>query len=199
MNRKIRSFNRPLGERRYRKFFIIATEGSVTEPQYFELFNNEHQLVKVSCLKNKNKNAPAQVLTNMKKYLKEAGLKSTDEAWLVVDKDDWSENQLKELHSWAKTNKNYGFALSNPKFEYWLLLHFEDGEGVTNSQICSNRLNRYIPDFHKKIIASKFTKFTIEDAIRRAKNKDTPPCDDWPKTTGTTIYKLIQNILNGMK
>ena len=33
------SFQRPFGERRYRKLFVIATEGVKTEPQYFAAFN----------------------------------------------------------------------------------------------------------------------------------------------------------------
>ena len=68
------------------------------------------------------------------------GLKKSDEAWLVVDKDQWTDEQLSQLHQWSLKAKNYGFALSNPKFEFWLLLHFEDGSGVSSSQICSQKL-----------------------------------------------------------
>ncbi len=39
-----RRFQRPLGERRYRNMFILATEGVVTEPQYFALFNSQNLL-----------------------------------------------------------------------------------------------------------------------------------------------------------
>ena len=38
--KKRRSLRRPLGQRRYRKLFVIAAEGEKTEPQYFSLFNN---------------------------------------------------------------------------------------------------------------------------------------------------------------
>lgn len=61
----------------------------------------------------------------MSDHLESEGLKSSDEAWLVVDKDQWTEEQLRQLHQWSLQQANYGFALSNPKFEYWLLLHFE--------------------------------------------------------------------------
>ena len=37
MARNRRKLDRPLGERRFRKMFVIATEGSKTEPQYFYL------------------------------------------------------------------------------------------------------------------------------------------------------------------
>jgi hypothetical protein len=76
---KRRKFQRPLGERRYRKLFVIAVEGVKTEPQYF--------------------------------------------------------------------------ALSNPKFEYWLLLHFNDGTGIASSRDCSDRLKRHLPGYDKGIDA----------------------------------------------
>ena len=79
----------------------------------------------------------------MQRYLNDEEIKKTDEAWLVVDKDQWSSAQLLMLHQWAQSAANYGMALSNPKFEYWLLLHFEDGSGVGTSSQCSERLRRH--------------------------------------------------------
>jgi len=98
-------------------------------------------------------------------------------------------------HQWSQQADNYGFALSNPKFEYWLLLHFEDGGGVSSSQICSQRLERHLPGYDKGIGVRKISDTMIADAIRRARQRDNPPCGDWPRTTGTTVYKLVENIL----
>ena len=71
----------------------------------------------------------------MTDHLESEGLKPSDEAWLVVDKDQWTDEQLTQLHQWSLQQENYGFALSNPKFEYWLLLHFEDGTGIILSRM----------------------------------------------------------------
>ena len=46
-----RKFQRPLGERRYKKLFLIAAEGIKTEPIYFGLFADETSIVRVNCLK----------------------------------------------------------------------------------------------------------------------------------------------------
>jgi hypothetical protein len=73
---KRRKFSRPLGKRLYRKIFILAVEGTKTEPQYFSIFNDQNSV-----------------------------------------------------------------------------------------------------------------------AVRRARRRDNPPCDDWPRSTGTTVYKLVENIL----
>lgn len=191
-----RRFKRSLGKRPYRKLFIIAVEGVKTEPQYFKVFKDQQSVILVKCLKGNHRTSPPQVLRRIKDYLKKEALKKFDEAWLVVDKDQWTDEQLMQLLDWSKGAENYGFALSNPKFEYWLLLHFEDGTGIANSRECTARLRRYLPGYDKGINSLKFTRDRIDDAVRRAKRRDTPPCADWPRTIGgTTVYRLIENIL----
>lgn len=193
---KRRRFHRPIGKRRYRRLFVVATEGSKTEPQYFALFNNEESLVKVCCIKCQNDSAPPKVLKRMMDYLENSGLRSTDEAWLVVDRDNWTEEQLDQLYCWSRQAENYGFALSNPKFEYWLLLHFEEGSGIANAQDCSNRLKGYLPKYKKEINPRKFTPDAIDAAISRASQRDNLPCADWPRMVGsTTVYRLVRKLL----
>jgi hypothetical protein len=89
-----RSFTRPLGERRYRKMYVITAEGVKTEPQYFALVNNLQAVIRVTCLKDKHDSAPPQVLKRMTKYLRDQSLRNSDEAWLVVDKDLWTDPQF---------------------------------------------------------------------------------------------------------
>jgi hypothetical protein len=169
---KRRKFQRPLGERRYRKLFVIAVEGVKTEPQYFAIFNDQQSVIRVNCLKGSHDSSPPQVLKRMEDHLRQEELRSSDEAWLVVDKDQWT------------------------KFEYWLLLHFEDGTGIASSRDCSDRLKRHLPGYDKGIDTRKITRDRIEEAIRRARLRDNPPCADWPRALGgTTVYKLVENIL----
>lgn len=158
MSPKRRRFKRPQGERRYRKLFVIAVEGDKTEPQYFAMFNSKESVMLVKCLKSHHNSSPSHVLSRMEDYLKKEGLKPSDEAWLVVDKDQWTNDQLNQLFTWSKTRENYGFALSNPKFEYWILLHFEDGKGIKTSQDCSNRLKRHLPNYDKGIDTRKISR-----------------------------------------
>ena len=192
-----RHITRPVGNLRYRKLFVLSLEGTITERQYFASFNVPNSVIQIKCLKGNKKTdrSPRQVLTRMEHHLKEAGLKKTDEAWLVVDKDEWTKEQLSVLHHWSQQADNYGFALSNPKFEFWLILHFEQGDEISSSQVCSRKLKEYLPDYDKQIDMKKLSQSMIKEAIKRAKQKDQPPCDDWPHTTGTTVYKLVENIL----
>jgi hypothetical protein len=195
MSQKRRPFHRKLGLRRYRKLFIIATEGTKTEPEYFDLLDNWQSVVHIECIKSGGRTSPPQVLKRMEDRLKREAVRKSDEAWLVVDKDEWTDGQLTELHGWSITKPNYGLALSNPKFEFWLILHFEDGRGISSSRECSDRLRRYIPDYDKGIDPKKITQEMIGEAIRRARERDNPPCADWPRITGTTVCKLVERIL----
>jgi hypothetical protein len=192
---KRRQFRRPLGDRHYKRLFIVAVEGAKTEPQYFTTLDDRQSVVKVECLKRNKGSASIYVLKGMQRRLKEESLRESDEAWLVVHKDEWTDEQLARLHEWSQGHRNYGFALSNPGFEYWLLLHFEDGNGVTGHRDCHHRLIQYLPGYDKSIDSRKITMGMITDAIQRAKQRDTPPCADWPHTIGTTVYRLVENIL----
>ena len=84
--------------------------------------------------------------------------------------------------------------VSNPKFEYWLLLHFKDASGVTSSMDCSEKLRRHLPDYDKGIRPQQITKEQIGAAIKSAQTRDNPPCKDWPSTYGTTVYRLVGKI-----
>ena len=197
MSKKQRTFQRPLGERRYKKLFVVSVEGSKTEPQYFAIFNQPQSIVLVKCLKKPStESSPIQVLKKMQGYLRKESLRKTDEAWIVVDKDDWTEDQLRKLLQWAEKSENHGFALSNPNFEYWLLLHFEDGKGIANSQECLARLKRYLPNYKKEIDGKQITLELIAKAISRAKQRDATRANDLPYMWSTTVYKLIERIMD---
>lgn len=197
MPHKRRKYKRQLGERRYRKLFVIVAEGKKTEPQYFVLLNRQ-SIVKVECLSGKN-SSPKHVLKKMEDFLEKESLKKSDknwEAWIVVDKDQWTDEQLMQLYEWSRSAENYGLAVSNPKFEYWLLLHFEKGDGVGNSHDCSTRLKKWLPNFDSKGITSRDIDIEkINSAISLAESRDNQPSKKWPVSNGSTVYKLVTNIM----
>jgi len=192
-------FRRSQGKRRYKRMFVIVAEGTVTEQEYFRLFEDESlvegSLVGVKCLPNKTNLPPKDALKCAREYVRKERLIKGDEAWVVVDKDSWLEEHLQQLHAWADGHDNYGFALSNPKFEYWLLLHFENANGVATADECDRRLRKHLPGYDKHVDSRHFTPDLIRTAAERARKRDTPPCTDWPRKPGTTLYKLVEKIL----
>lgn len=192
-----RSFKRPLGERRYRTLYVIAAEGSKTEIQYFGIFNSNKSVIHVKCIQGKHRSAPEQVLRRMRAYITREGLLPSDKAWVVVDKDQWDDSQLNMLLQWSEQQPNYGLAVSNPQFEYWLLLHFEDGDAIASSKQCIDRLRRFLPEYDKDIDIAKIMP-GITNAVERAKRRDTPPGRDWPRNTGTFVYRLVEQLLSDL-
>ncbi len=187
-------FRRTLGIRRYKRMFVIVAEGTVTEQEYFPLLSDE-TIVHIKCIRNRHNLPPQEALKRVREYIREEGLRKTDEVWVVVDKDSWLEEHLSELHAWSKTSSHYGLALSNPMFEFWLLLHFEDTKGRVTSDECNRKLRKHLPKYDKHVSANVFTHERIKQAVSRARKRDTPACTDWPRNTGTSVYRLVEKIL----
>jgi len=199
--RKGSRFQRITGKSSYRSIFLLSLEGRVSEPEYFNTLKQLPSLsemnIKIECLKKGNKSAPKHLLKKMEFALNKHKLGRKDEAWIILDRDSWEEEHINDIYQWTLKQTKYkrGLALSNPNFEYWLLLHFEDGKNISNSHDCARRLRQHLPNYDKRIDVSKFTETRIEEALYRAKIRDNPPCKDWPRNIGkTTVYRLIDNI-----
>jgi hypothetical protein len=160
------------------------------------IFRSRERPVRVKVLGRRRSSSPQAVLGQMRRHLSSYQKKDGDEAWLVVDKDQWGVQDLKILHAWSQSAPYKNLVVSNPQFEYWLLLHFEDGNGINSKAECLSRLKKYIPNYSKSNIPiSKFTVTRVQSAIERAKLQDSPPCVKWPVKTGTTVYRIVEKIL----
>ena len=193
MAKKRRVFKRRVPIFNYRKLFIIATEGVKTEPAYFGMFNNQKTMIRVKLLPSKHRTSPPQVLKRAKDYVTQERMKKGDEVWLVIDRDQWTEDQLADVFMGCRIF-DFNLAVSNPKFEYWLLLHFEDGNDVNSSRDCSHRLRKHLPNYDKVNLEISKIAPGIADAIQRASAKDFPPCERWPETNSSTVYRLVQKL-----
>ena len=80
--------------------------------------------------------------------------------------------------------------------EHFAIYYFEPGKGIRSSRDCSDRLKRHWPDYDKGIDDRKITLDMSENAIDRAKVRDNPPCVDWPRVFGSTVYKLVEKIFH---
>lgn len=151
MPRNPRLRRKKLSTREVRIVFVIAVEGK-TEKAYFEYFQGFVSAVQVIVNKGKASN-PKSVLNqaeSMLEKLKRADdLRPGDQAWVVVDRDQWNEEDIVTMWDWAAKRKDRGVALSLPQFEWWLLLHFEEGTGAGTQQEILNRLKIHIPNYEK--------------------------------------------------
>lgn len=171
---------------------------------------------------------PQNVLEKMKRFIEinedKYDLKKhdDDEFWIVMDIDNHTDSSTIDANGQCNLDKwnfvlteckkcNYNYAISNPFFELWLLLHFDD-VNKEDYDYAVNNLQKYAPTDHfKKRLDilnvplkkgkhinpehySKYNKKTINNAICRAKELDSQSYD-WPQNLGTTVYKLLESIV----
>ena len=121
------------------KSIVIATEGELTERDYFEdLALDErvtHPSVEIKVLPTtEGFSAPFYVLQRLDRIRREHGMFEGDELWLVIDKDRWKDAQLSQVAQLA-SQKRYYVADSNPCFELWLLIHHRSLESYSGNRI----------------------------------------------------------------
>lgn len=188
--------SRCVGNRSYKPVFVIATEGCLTEPSYFNKFKKGSDVV-IEIVKSGHDSSPERVLKSLKKYLKNRPLDKGEEAWLIIDRDTWPSEQIEDVYralSQMRPKGQYHLALSNPKFEFWILLHFEDGNGVRTNTDCDQRLKKHLHDYKKDLSCWHPSISDVRHAIERAKRMDEKECD-WPRNRGTTVYRLVEKLI----
>jgi hypothetical protein len=195
-----RRFKPPVCNRDYKTLFIIAVEGDVTEKRYFEFLSNhlDSAVAEIKVIPPKSRSAPQHVLHRLKQYTQKT-LPNTYQCWMVVDRDQWNADLLQRVYQQCLENR-FGFCISNPAFEFWLLLHFEKGKGITTANDCKQRLQnqRYLPNFNKNITQLHWNVLfsKIQTAVKHAKELDKPQYHDWLYNhCGSTVYKLVQELL----
>jgi len=204
-----RKFLPPPRTREYRKLFVIAVEGDQTEPHYFHFLRNDldSAVVEVEVIPPNGKSAPQHVLKKLLEYRIQPGLAEKLERWMVIDRDQWPAGNLDQVVKSCRKNK-IGLCVSNPAFEFWLLLHFERGDGIEpaekdsgnrSADECGKRLRakRYLPGFNTKLSKKHWTvlRKNLKNAIDHAKALDSPSCTDYPRQRiGSTVYRLVESL-----
>ena len=97
--RQRKSFVRPEGKKSAR-LVVIASEGSDTEPIYFEAVKAElcYSNVHVEVLKRSaGSSSPENVYQQLQQFKEEYNIEDDDELWVVVDRDKWKDKMLSEV------------------------------------------------------------------------------------------------------
>ncbi len=113
---------------------------------------------------------PAAVLKRFQKAMRTEDFRNGDEAWIVVDVDTWGDAEFAELLSWAASDPRHHLAVSNPKFELFLVMHFERSNGCTTPQKVDATLKRYWPRYGKRVNATRFS-LRGQVSVRPRKNE----------------------------
>ena len=187
------------------RIFVIATEGTDTEPAYFrglqerEVIDRSRVHIEVIATPREDgTSAPKHVIGRLDAFASRYRLLTgLDELWLVIDVDRWPAQQLSEVAQ-AAAQKRFELAVSNPCFELWLLLHVADAPAALHSSAeCETELRRVLGAYNKANpdLAIFARRPAVEAAIGRARALDPGDASRWPHATGSHVHRLAARLL----
>jgi hypothetical protein len=155
--------------RELRKIFLIVCEGEKTEPLYFAHFREELRgkvSIKLVDCNIKDAIGLASFAEKQKERL-DIDTKGEDRIWIVFDADENSQAQVDRAAMMAR-RIGADIALSNPCFELWYLLHFEDRREALDRATAVARLRRYLPEYDKSVDCCERLATVQASAMQRA-------------------------------
>lgn len=186
---------------------LIFCEGEKTERQYFEKFAHQHRnsLIRVEVVKKTG--VPLPLVKNAIEYKKENETQAKrekdpniayDSVWCVFDVDNHP--RVAEAKKLANDNK-IQVAISNPCFELWLVLHFQESPGKKSCRQFQSLLKNLDPSYANDSKSVDFSKYApgYDQAVERAKRLDAiAQTAGTPGDNPTTnVYELTELILKG--
>lgn len=190
------ALKRKIGCREYRDVCWVSAEGQ-TEKDYLrmDVFKNAPVAVKFPKDIHPDRRNPAAVLKRFQKAMRTEDFRKGDEAWIVVDVDTWRKDEFAELLSWTESDPRHHLAVSNPKFELFLVMHFERGSGCTTPQKVDATLKRYWPRYDKRVSATHFSLDEIKAAVDAARTKRTGCQNTMPAPGMTDAHLLVERLI----
>jgi hypothetical protein len=188
------------------EYNIIVTEGTKTEPYYFEGFQekiNEKYRGRVDVRIYGEGRNTLSLLKKAVEYVRNSG-NVIKHVWIVYDKDDFSDENFNEtaFHCAGLSNNNitYHAIWSNECVELWFLLHFEYFNRKVNRACYYPILSGYL----KQLTGKEYTKnrkdmfkvlySRMDNAVLNAKKLEKTHSSAIPSenTPGTAVYKLVE-------
>lgn len=196
--RKNNTLSRKTKNRPYRAVCWVSAEGK-TEKDYFKMdaFVRPEIVVKFPKETRSNRHNPISVLERLQVNMKKETFRKGDEAWVVVDVDRWEKSEFSKLLKWVEADSRHHLAISNPKFELFLLMHFDKGNGCTTAQAIDSALKRCMPQYEKRINADQFGAEDVKVAINNASMKRRSCNNIIPDPGMTDAYLLAEQLIGG--
>ncbi len=197
------SYRRQAGNRQ-QPIILIVCEGKETEPRYFRALRNAFRIhgLQVEVVPGSDgRGSPGGILKTALLHQKERqlDLSSNDEAWCVFDTEqEGTHPDLQDVKNRA-SQARVQFAVSNPAFEYWYLLHYEcTDRPFTDATEVLDRLCHYLPQYTKSMNAFACVKDQTKIALANAESLRKRADVDWEQclNPSTGVDRLVQRILH---
>ena len=180
---------------------IVACEGR-TEVIYFTELRRSLRLSKEMVKIEQDHPDPLSVLNHALRLRAQAqetsDLPDSLEAWCVFDTEVAGANNAFVEAVNRAADENVALAVSNPAFEFWLLLHFsETSSPFPDGPSCKRALRQHVPEYHETmnlfgVIENRIDK-AVEYARRLRQNHAIPHNQPYPNPS-TTVDRLVDAI-----
>ena len=198
------SFRRRAPSRKPQASVLIVCEGEMTEPSYFGSLCRALRLTSVKVVGKECGNAPKSLVEyaveeqkSRKKQSQRGSGVSYDAIWCVMDVEERGKNpSLVPALDKAQAN-NLGTVLSNPCFEYWVLLHFEESAPpFRNCHQVLGRLKKVLPEYQKGKDCFELLEKNRESATARARRiRESNPDPRIKRNPSTEVDLLVAKLV----
>lgn len=208
--------------REVEKFFIIASEGTVTERKYFNQLENApcfNRAGKIAFMQIKHPSGegnPLSLRSQIREIKRDVNYHSSDELWMIIDTDQWKDLLAKHGFTFESfieacyEEDGTKVLVSNPCFEIWLILHLRKLSQLTDEQQKKLLLNKKIGDksYAKRLLAdmipgehgysgvpvARVFMPNVYEALENARAIAIEK-DSYPKSLGSYVYKIVERVV----
>ncbi len=187
--------------RNTKRRLLIVCGGARTEKDYFDALKDKYRNSAVTVKIRTDTRSPLHVVETAAEIF-ESTDDDFDECWAVFDVDAFGQ---KKAFSGAASNltqsisvarkRSVNLAISNPCFEYWLLLHFCDHAAhLVDYKSVRDKIKPYVPNYDKSGIKISDYFQGVSEAIARAKKRDEgqqPP----GKNPNTAVWRVVTQMV----
>jgi hypothetical protein len=202
------SLRRYPGSRMPRARILIVCEGEETEPNYFRAFRRHLRLTSVEVeVEGKHcGSAPISVVEFAIRRKDQRAIEARqsdylaeyDEVWCVIDVENPSHNTSFDKAIRRASSSGLRLAVSNPAFEFWYLLHYEDtSRAFASGNEVKRALALHVPDYtESKDMFAELYELT-DTAIERSERvlEKHPNGEPFPNPS-TLVFKLVRRLVN---
>ncbi|WNJ20560.1 RloB family protein [Pontibacter sp. G13] len=216
MPRERKEFFRESNIREKERIIVLAFEGNIAEEAYFQEIKAStrflNDLVYLHILtrpRSDTNSAPQHVFQRLQREAKDHfHFGDKDELWMVIDRDKWS--NIPEMVELCEAEGNMYVAVSNPCFEFWLLLHIFEFSEISErdrAKILQNRRisnkKTFIDQFLGERIEGGYNKRRpmahrflpgLDQAVEAARALDTRS-QITPTGLGSHVYKIVEGLI----
>lgn len=175
------------------KRILVVCGSRRTEKQYLEGLRDSARKSNIAIKIRIEPSDPMAVVSAAVDF-RDADRDAFDECWVVLDVDEFDIPPVLEYAA----AEDIRVALSNPCFEYWLLLHFcEFHKHVASYKAMEPVLKKYVPGYDKARIDFQRYKPHVLDAVERSARRLERCRSDLGVNPITNVHLIVEQFLPG--